>query len=137
MGKNLFKVSKITSEQRSSERCSDVILLTLNRFLPTGKLANLATRENTSTCCMFPCPRTFGYEIYIAGLEITNWSSLWRRDFSAYFQPGRLKICWKIPPPQRWSAVISSRVWVTGYLQHYSMAQIKFDEKSLLNNNNQ
>ena len=36
VGKYLFKVSKITLEQRSIERCSNVILLTLNRYLPTG-----------------------------------------------------------------------------------------------------
>ena len=34
--KCLFKVSKITLEQRSLERCSNVILLTLNRHLSTG-----------------------------------------------------------------------------------------------------
>ena len=32
----LFKVSQITLEQRSIERCSNVILLTLNRYLPPG-----------------------------------------------------------------------------------------------------
>ena len=36
MGKYLFKVSKITLEQRPSGRCSNVILLTLNKYLPTG-----------------------------------------------------------------------------------------------------
>ena len=36
VGKYLFKVSKITLEQRPSGRCSNVILLTLNRYLPTG-----------------------------------------------------------------------------------------------------
>ena len=38
VGKYLFKVSKITLEQRPSGRCSNAILLTLNRYLPTGKL---------------------------------------------------------------------------------------------------
>ena len=38
VGKYLFKVSKITLEQRSIERCSNVILLTLNRYLPTEGL---------------------------------------------------------------------------------------------------
>ena len=37
VGKYLFKVSKITLEQRSEKRCSNIILLTLNRYLPTGK----------------------------------------------------------------------------------------------------
>ena len=37
VGKDLFKVRKITLEQRSIERCSYVILLTLNSYLPTGK----------------------------------------------------------------------------------------------------
>ena len=36
MDKKPVQSQQITSEQRSSERCSDVILLTLNRFLPTG-----------------------------------------------------------------------------------------------------
>ena len=36
VGKYLFKVSKITLEQRSIERCSNVILMNLNRYLPTG-----------------------------------------------------------------------------------------------------
>ena len=36
VGKYLFKVNKITLEQRSIERCSNVILLTLNRYLPAG-----------------------------------------------------------------------------------------------------
>ena len=36
VGKYLFKVSKITLEQRPNGRCSNVILLTLNRYLPTG-----------------------------------------------------------------------------------------------------
>ena len=34
--KYLFKVSKITLEQRPNGRCSNVILLTLNRYLSTG-----------------------------------------------------------------------------------------------------
>ena len=34
--KYLFKVSKITLEQRPSGRCSNAILLTLNRHLSTG-----------------------------------------------------------------------------------------------------
>ena len=40
VGKYTFKVSNITLEQRSIERCSNVILLTLNRYLPTGKLSH-------------------------------------------------------------------------------------------------
>ena len=36
VGKFLFKVSKITLEQRSIERCSNVIFLTLDRYLSTG-----------------------------------------------------------------------------------------------------
>ena len=36
VGKYLFKVSKITLEQRPDGRCSNVILLTLNRYLSTG-----------------------------------------------------------------------------------------------------
>ena len=36
VGKYLFKVSKITLEQRPDGRCSNVILLTLNRYLFTG-----------------------------------------------------------------------------------------------------
>ena len=41
VGKYLFKVSKITLEQRLSGRCSKVILLTLNRYLPTGVLLHI------------------------------------------------------------------------------------------------
>jgi len=41
-GKSLFKVSKITLEQRPS-----VILLTLNRFLPAGKV--LVTNYNSTS----------------------------------------------------------------------------------------
>ena len=37
VGNYLFKVSKITVEQRPSGRCSNVILLTLNRYLQLGK----------------------------------------------------------------------------------------------------
>ena len=39
VGKYLFKVSKITLEQRSDRNVAlgCVILLTLNRYLPTGK----------------------------------------------------------------------------------------------------
>ena len=36
VGKYHFKVGKITLEQRPDGRCSNVILLTLNRYLPTG-----------------------------------------------------------------------------------------------------
>ena len=38
MGKYLFKVSKITLGQRQNGRCSNVILLTLNRYLPTRNM---------------------------------------------------------------------------------------------------
>ena len=37
MSKYLFKVSKITLEQRPDGRCSNVILLIYNRYLPTGE----------------------------------------------------------------------------------------------------
>jgi len=37
VGKNLFKVSKITIEKRPFGLCPDVIFLTLKRFLITGK----------------------------------------------------------------------------------------------------
>ena len=37
VSKYLFKVSKITLEQRPDGRCSNVILLTLNMYLPTGE----------------------------------------------------------------------------------------------------
>ena len=36
VGKYLFKISKIMLEQRLDGRCSNVILLTLNRHLPLG-----------------------------------------------------------------------------------------------------
>ena len=36
VGKFLFRVSKISLEQRSIERCSNDILLTLNRYLSAG-----------------------------------------------------------------------------------------------------
>ena len=36
VGKYLFKVSKITLDQRLDGHCSNVILLTLNRYLPLG-----------------------------------------------------------------------------------------------------
>ena len=38
VGKYLFKVSKTTFEQRSSERRSNVVLQTLNMYLPTGNI---------------------------------------------------------------------------------------------------
>ena len=46
-------------------------------------------------------------------------SSLWRRDFSEYFQPNRLKILWKVSPPQWWPAVISNPA--AGYHQWRSI----------------
>ena len=41
VGKYLFKVSKITLEQRPNGRCSNVILLTLDMYLPTGLEVNI------------------------------------------------------------------------------------------------
>ena len=49
MSRNLFKVSKITLEQCSNESCSNVILLTLNRFL----LAGIGHESNDfDFCCL-------------------------------------------------------------------------------------
>ena len=47
-------------------------------------------------------------------------SSLWRRDFSDYFQPNRLKIFWKVSPPQWWPAVISNPATFTTGLKIYT-----------------
>ena len=50
VGKYLFKVIKITLEQRSKERCSNVILMTMSRYLPTGRVVvpvKVGVRVNT------------------------------------------------------------------------------------------
>ena len=47
-----------------------------------------------------------------------SWLSQWKRDSSAHFQTDRLKICWKISPPQWWP------VYLFRSLQAYKWATV-------------
>jgi len=54
VGKNLFKISKTMVEQLSNDHCSNVILLTLNRHLPSKYLENICLKNRTGAAlCTF------------------------------------------------------------------------------------
>ena len=79
-------------------------------FLYIFLLQNGHTQQCNNSAAFVPelllCLWVFKKYIYRAGNN--GRSSLWRRDFSEYFQPDRLKILRKVSPPQWWSVVISS-----------------------------
>ena len=108
MCKYMFKVNKITLEQY----LCNIILLSLNRYLILycSMLQNVTTHTITilqqmlqnyyCACDHFATSGIKGLnllsipenKVRVTGFEITAGHKLWRRDFSGYFQPNRLKI---------------------------------------------
>ena len=93
MGKYLFKVSKITLEQRPFGRWSNVILLTLNRYLPTGSnvIWTLSFWLWTGICPLSLCFLNF----VIIKSKIFTTSSKWMTVTAAWRQ------CWREKDVQR------------------------------------
>ena len=90
VSKYLFKVSKITLEQRPDGRCSNVILMTLNRYLPTGTAWNTAEIRP----CLFSYEECPPYKSNTQSVHIREYTGPFGSAFYAVLKAMGLQNCY-------------------------------------------